>query len=80
MSYSTPTHHTRLGGAIGLHFILILSIGDEAIGLQIPVLRIIASVYDKMEETGKRKEFLFLDEINCIIRGLLAPQCCSFFK
>mgnify|MGYP000747860370 CR=1 FL=1 len=38
---------------------------------------IIASVYDKMEETGLREGILFIDEINCVSETL-AQQCCSF--
>lgn len=31
---------------------------------------IIASVYDVIEQTGKKEEILFLDEINCVAKTL----------
>lgn len=40
---------------------------------------IIASVYDKMEETGKREGILFLDEINCVSETL-APAMLQFLQ
>ncbi len=40
---------------------------------------IIASVYDKMEETGLREGILFIDEINCVSETL-APTMLQFLQ
>ena len=40
---------------------------------------IIASVYEKMEETGLKEGILFLDEINCVSETL-APTMLQFFS
>lgn len=40
---------------------------------------IIASVYDKMEETGLREGILFIDEINCVSETL-APTMLQFYS
>ena len=54
MSYSM-THHTRQS-AIGLPFISEHQYGDDSYRTtEYTMSEIIASVYDKMEETGKRE-------------------------
>ncbi len=40
---------------------------------------IIASVYDKMEQTGNSEGILFLDEINCVSETL-APAMLQFLQ
>ena len=78
VSYSM-THHTRQS-AIGLPFIAEHQYGDESYRTtEYTMSEIIASVYDKMEETGKREGILFLDEINCVSETL-APAMLQFLQ
>ena len=78
VSYSM-THHTRQS-AIGLPFISEHQYGDESYRTtEYTMSEIIASVYDKMEETGKREGILFLDEINCVSETL-APAMLQFLQ
>ena len=78
VSYSM-THHTRQS-AIGLPFIAEHQYGDENYRTtEYTMSEIIASVYDKMEETGKREGILFLDEINCVSETL-APAMLQFLQ
>ena len=79
----TITHHTRQS-AIGLPFIEKREFGGrEYTATEYTMSEIVASVYNKMEETGLREGILFLDEINCVSETL-APamlqllQCKSF--
>ena len=37
---------------------------------------IIASIYDCMEQTGKKRGILFLDEINCVSETLAPVKMC----
>lgn len=78
VSYSI-THHTRQS-ALGLPTIT----DREFQGIQYKVSEytmseIIASVYDSMEETGKREGILFLDEINCVSETL-SPTMLQFLQ
>ena len=62
----TITHHTRQS-AIGLPMIETREYG----GSEYPITRytmseIVASVYDAMEEQGRREGILFIDEVNCV--------------
>ena len=73
------THHTRQS-ALGLPFI----VQREYQGKQYDISRytmseIIASVYEKMEETGKKEGILFLDEINCVSETL-GPSMLQFLQ
>ena len=69
VSYSM-THHTRQS-ALGLPFIVDKKYGDQEYKVsEYTMSEIIASVYDAMEETGKKQGILFLDEINCISETL----------
>ena len=78
VSYSM-THHTRQS-AIGLPFISEHQYGDHSYRTtEYTMSEIIASVYDKMEETGKREGILFLDEINCVSETL-APAMLQFLQ
>ena len=78
VSYSM-THHTRQS-AIGLPFIAEKEYGDRKYHVsEYTMSEIIASMYDIMEETGKREGILFLDEINCISETL-APSMLQFLQ
>ena len=73
----TITHHTRQS-AIGLPFIEKRSYGGrEYTVTEYTMSEIIASVYDKMEETGLKEGILFIDEINCASETL-APAMLQF--
>ena len=38
---------------------------------------IVASIYNRMEETGLKEGILFIDEINCVSETLVR-LCCNF--
>ena len=78
VSYSM-SHHTRQS-ALGLPFISNkVYDGKEYRTTEYTMSEIIASVYDVMEETGKKEGILFLDEINCISETL-APSMLQFLQ
>lgn len=78
VSYSM-THHTRQS-ALGLPFIVDKKYGDQEYKVsEYTMSEIIASVYDAMEETGKKQGILFLDEINCISETL-SPSMLQFLQ
>ena len=78
VSYSM-THHTRQS-AIGLPFIATKKYGGKEYSVsEYTMSEIIASVYDRMEETGVREGILFLDEINCVSETL-APAMLQFLQ
>ncbi len=78
VSYSM-THHTRQS-ALGLPFILQKTFdGEEYAVSEYTMSEIIASVYEKMEETGIREGILFLDEINCVSETL-TPSILQFLQ
>lgn len=78
LSYSM-THHTRQS-ALGLPFITHkVYDGVECRVSEYTMSEIIASVYDLMEESGKREGILFLDEINCVSETL-APIMLQFLQ
>ncbi len=75
----TITHHTRQS-AIGLPFIVQKSYGGvETSVTEYTMSEIIASVYDRMEASGKREGILFIDEINCVSEPL-APAMLQFLQ
>ena len=75
----TITHHTRQS-AVGLPFIeKKMYEGKEYSVTEYTMSEIIASVYDKMEETGLREGILFIDEINCVSETL-APTMLQFLQ
>ncbi len=75
----TITHHTRQS-AIGLPFISKNVYGDKEYSVtEYTMSEIIASVYDKMEETGLKEGILFIDEINCVSETL-APAMLQFLQ
>lgn len=78
ISYSM-THHTRQS-ALGLPFISRKTYGGEEYDVsEYTMSEIIASVYDMMEETGKKEGILFLDEINCVSETL-SPVILQFLQ
>ena len=75
----TITHHTRQS-AIGLPFIREKEYGGEKRSVtEYTMSEIIASVYDKMEASGKAEGILFIDEINCVSETL-APTMLQFLQ
>ena len=78
VSYSM-THHTRQS-ALGLPFISHKTYGGQEYDVsEYTMSEIIASVYDMMEETGKKEGILFLDEINCVSETL-SPVILQFLQ
>ncbi len=75
----TITHHTRQS-AIGLPFISEKEYGGKRYSVtEYTMSEIIASVYDKMEQTGLSEGILFIDEINCVSETL-APTMLQFLQ
>lgn len=75
----TITHHTRQS-AIGLPFLEKKNFGGrEYTVTEYTMSEIVASVYEKMEETGLSEGILFLDEINCVSETL-APAMLQFLQ
>ncbi len=78
VSYSM-THHTRQS-ALGLPFIAKKNFDGVVYEVsEYTMSEIIASVYEKMEETGIREGILFLDEINCVSETL-TPSILQFLQ
>ncbi len=75
----TITHHTRQS-AVGLPFISEKTYGGQTFSVtEYTMSEIIASVYEKMEQTGIREGILFIDEINCVSETL-APTMLQFLQ
>ena len=75
----TITHHTRQS-AIGLPFIAKKCYGGREYSVtEYTMSEIVASIYDKMEETGLQEGILFLDEINCVSETL-SPAMLQFLQ
>ncbi len=75
----TITHHTRQS-AIGLPFISRKQYGGREYAVtEYTMSEIIASVYEKMEQTGLKEGILFIDEINCVSETL-APAMLQFLQ
>ncbi len=75
----TITHHTRQS-AIGLPFISKKDYdGKEHSVTEYTMSEIIASVYDKIAQTGIHEGILFLDEINCVSETLM-PTMLQFLQ
>ncbi len=73
------THHTRQS-ALGLPLIRKKEYGGREFDItEYTMSEIIASVYDFMEETGKKEGILFLDEINCVSETLI-PSMLQFLQ
>lgn len=75
----TITHHTRQS-AVGLPFIREREYGGKTYSVtDYTMSEILASVYEKIEETGKKEGILFIDEINCVSETL-APTMLQFLQ
>lgn len=75
----TITHHTRQS-AVGLPFIKEKQYGKKTYSVtEYTMSEIIASVYDKIEQTGIPEGILFIDEINCVSETL-APAMLQFLQ
>ena len=79
----TITHHTRQS-AVGLPFIKEEQYDGKTYSVtEYTMSEIIASVYRKIEESGRKEGILFIDEINCVSETLAPPmlqflQCKTF--
>ena len=70
----TITHHTRQS-AVGLPFIRHRHYdGVDRSVTEYTMSEIIASCYEKMEQTGLHNGILFIDEINCVSEPLAPPM------
>lgn len=75
----TITHHTRQS-AIGLPFISKKQYGGREYAVtEYTMSEIVASIYEKMEQTGLTEGILFIDEINCVSETL-APAMLQFLQ
>ena len=75
----TITHHTRQS-AIGLPFISKHEYGGKEYAVtEYTMSEIVASIYNKMEQTGLSEGILFIDEINCASETL-APTMLQFLQ
>lgn len=75
----TITHHTRQS-AVGLPFIEKKMYGDSEYAVtEYTMSEIVASIYNRMEETGLKEGILFIDEINCVSETL-APTMLQFLQ
>ena len=75
----TITHHTRQS-AVGLPFIRHRHYaGVDRSVTEYTMSEIIASCYEKMEQTGLQNGILFIDEINCVSETL-APTMLQFLQ
>ncbi len=75
----TITHHTRQS-AIGLPYIVEKTYDDKIYSAtEYTMSEIVASIYDKMKQTGLREGLLFIDEINCVSETL-APTMLQFLQ
>ncbi|MCC8060467.1 MAG: AAA family ATPase [Clostridiales bacterium] len=75
----TITHHTRQS-AIGLPFIEHRQYGGREYAVtEYTMSEIVASIYNRMEQTGLAEGILFIDEINCVSETL-APTMLQFLQ
>lgn len=75
----TITHHTRQS-AVGLPFIKEKSYAGKTYSVtEYTMSEIIASVYEKIEQTQIQEGILFIDEINCVSETL-APAMLQFLQ
>lgn len=75
----TITHHTRQS-AVGLPYIEKKTYGGKEYSVtEYTMSEIVASIYDKIAETGLREGILFIDEINCVSETL-APTMLQFLQ
>lgn len=75
----TITHHTRQS-AVGLPYIKEKTYGGRDYRVtEYTMSEIVASIYDKIEESGLKEGLLFIDEINCVSETL-APAMLQFLQ
>ncbi len=75
----TITHHTRQS-AVGLPFIKEETFDDKTYSVtEYTMSEIISSIYQYMEDTGRKEGILFIDEINCVSETL-APTMLQFLQ
>lgn len=75
----TITHHTRQS-AVGLPFIEKKSFGGREYAVtEYTMSEIVASIYNKIEDSGMKEGLLFIDEINCVSETL-APTMLQFLQ
>ena len=75
----TITHHTRQS-AIGLPYVSKKEFGGvEKVVTEYTMSEIVASIYEKIEQTGISEGILFIDEINCVSETL-APAMLQFLQ
>ena len=75
----TITHHTRQS-AIGLPFISKKKFENTEVEVtEYTMSEIVASIYEKIEESGLHEGILFIDEINCVSETL-APAMLQFLQ
>lgn len=75
----TITHHTRQS-AIGLPYITEKCYGGATKTVtEYTMSEIVATIYNKIEETGHQEGILFIDEINCVSETL-APTMLQFLQ
>ena len=75
----TITHHTRQS-AVGLPFIREEIFSEKTYSVtEYTMSEIIASVYRKIRDQGKKEGILFIDEINCVSETL-APTMLQFLQ
>ena len=75
----TITHHTRQS-AVGLPFIKEKTFDGKSYSItEYTMSEIIYSIYQYMEESGKKEGILFIDEINCVSETL-APTMLQFLQ
>ena len=75
----TITHHTRQS-AIGLPFIQDRIYNSRRCSVtEYTMSEIVASIYDKIADTGLKEGILFIDEINCVSETL-APTMLQFLQ
>ena len=75
----TITHHTRQS-AVGLPMIREKTFGEKTYSVtEYTMSEIIYSIYQYMEESGRKEGILFIDEINCVSETLL-PTMLQFLQ
>lgn len=75
----TITHHTRQS-AVGLPFIKEKTFDGKSYSVtEYTMSEIIYSIYQYMEESGKKEGILFIDEINCVSETL-SPTMLQFLQ
>lgn len=75
----TITHHTRQS-AVGLPVVIKKNFqGKDYSVTEYTMSEIIASVYEKIEQTGCKEGILFIDEINCVSETLV-PTMLQFLQ